>query len=415
MSSELCCFVDNYYTLSSAPIQVPSSLFQKVYFVKRQVAIKQIRLPASDGGGAVVDTNAVDVSEQELLERHPDVLRALLKDHSRTAHEVAKAKKEGRQPAKDQWNIIWGTNNYLGLGEVGFGEEDEITEEKITGANRLLVRPRAVKEKEIQRQRVRDMAEVFTPAWVCNAQNNLVDDAWFGRADAFNHEYVDENGVHRWTATEGKIVFAEEPSQKSARSWKDYVRDVRLEITCGEAPYLVSRYDSVTGMPETDLNHRIGLLDRKLRVVSENTNSSGEWLEWAQEAVKATYGYEWQGDSLLLAREAVLFTVVDYYRGKFHQELLDKSLKFFAYIISWNLWQMDGLKMVIPYSCHEETDAQMDFFAAPESRGCPACRDGLMTEHNGIKCVIRDWTKRRDQQKIVFENVFAKKQGFREV
>ena len=55
--------------------------------------------------------NEVDVSEQELLEKCPEVLRALLKDHTRTAYEVEKAKKEGRQPAKDQWNIIWGTNN----------------------------------------------------------------------------------------------------------------------------------------------------------------------------------------------------------------------------------------------------------------------------------------------------------------
>ena len=57
--------------------------------------------------------NEVDVSEQDLLERHPDVLRALLKDHTRTAYEVENAEKEGRKPAKDQWNIIWGTNAYI--------------------------------------------------------------------------------------------------------------------------------------------------------------------------------------------------------------------------------------------------------------------------------------------------------------
>ena len=356
--------------------------------------------------------NEVDVSEQELLEKCPEVLQALLKDHTRTAYEVEKAKKVGRPPAKDQWNIIWGTNNYLGLGESGFGEKDEITEEKITGENRFLVRPRAVKEKEIQRQRVRDMAEVFTPAWVCNAQNNLVDEAWFGRSDVFNHEYVDKEGVHRWTATEGKIVFDEKPSSTSKRSWKDYVRDVRLEITCGEAPYLVSRYDTVTGLPETDLNQRIGLLDRKLRVVSENTRTSGEWLKWAQEALMATYGFEWQGDNLLLAREAVLFTVIDYYREKFKRELQDKSkklqaksMKYFAYIISWNIWQMDGLKMVLPYSCHEET--QTDLFGETESSSCPACVKGVMKGHNGIKCVIRDWKKPRNSQKTVFETLIG--------
>ena len=115
--------------------------------MKRQAATKKTTLPPPDGGGAAAESNAVDVSEQELLERHPEVLRALLKDHSRTAYEVDKAKNEGRQPAKDQWNIIWGTNNYQGLGEVGFGEEDEITEEKITGKNRLLVRPRRRRQR----------------------------------------------------------------------------------------------------------------------------------------------------------------------------------------------------------------------------------------------------------------------------
>ncbi len=355
--------------------------------------------------------NEVDVSEQELLEKCPEVLRALLKDHTRTAYEVEKAKKEGRQPARDQWNIIWGTNNYLANYGEGFGEKAEITEEKITGENRWLVRPRAVKEKEIQRQRVKDMAEVFTPSWVCNAQNNLVDEAWFGRAGVFNTEFVDKEGVHRWTPTEGKIVFDEKPSRTSTRSWKDYVKDVRLEIACGEAPYLVSRYDAVTGQAETNLKQRIGLLDRKLRVVSENTQKSDEWLEWAQEALMATYGFEWQGDNLLLAREAVLFSVIDYYREKFKRKLQVKSMKDFAYIISWNIWQMDGLKMVLPYSCTDRVETQVDLFGNETTtvHRCPACAKDELKGHNGIKCVIRDWTKKRDQQKIVFEKVFAEK------
>lgn len=354
--------------------------------------------------------NEVDVSEQDLLERHPDVLRALLKDHTRTTYEVEKAKQEGRKPAKDQWNIIWGTDNYRESYGDGFGEQDEITEEKVTGKKHKLVRPRAVKEKDIQRQRVRDMAEVFTPAWVCNAQNNLVDEAWFGRAGVFNTEFVDKEDVHRWTATDGNIAFGEEPSPKSKKSWKDYIRDTRLEITCGEAPYLVSRYDSVTGQAVTDLNQRIGLLDRKLRVVSENTQKSSEWLKWAQEAVKATYGFEWQGDNLLLAREAVLFTVIDYYREKFKRKLQEKSLKYFAYIISWNLWQMDGLKMVLPYSCGKAYTNLLG-----ELEKCSACEKGLLKGHNGIRCVIRDWTKKGDAQKIVFEKVFAENRGFKEV
>lgn len=31
------------------------------------------------------------------------------------------------------------------------------------------------------------------------------------------------------------------------KDWRKYVDARRLEISCGEAPYLVSRYDTVTG------------------------------------------------------------------------------------------------------------------------------------------------------------------------
>ena len=43
--------------------------------------------------------------------------------------------------------------------------------------------------------------------------------------------------------------------------------DNRMEITCGEAPYLVSRYDTTTGEP-IPIGRRIGLLDRKLCVIN---------------------------------------------------------------------------------------------------------------------------------------------------
>ena len=104
------------------------------------------------------------------------------------------------------------------------------------------------------------MAEVFTPSWVCNAQNNLVDEAWFGRKDVFN---VEDTANHTWKANTDKIEYPK------GKTWKDYVRATRMEMTCGEAPYLVSRYDATTG-ESIPLQERIGLLDRKLRVISEN-------------------------------------------------------------------------------------------------------------------------------------------------
>ena len=102
-----------------------------------------------------------------------------------------------------------------------------------------------------------------------------------------------------------------------------------------------------------------------------------------------TYGYEWQGDSLLLAREAVFMTVIDYYRAKFGKEIPDKSVDGLAYIISWNLWQMDGLKYVIPGSCEAIFDENL--IGEKIQRECPGCKNGKQDSHIGIKAKIRDW------------------------
>ena len=298
-------------------------------------------------------TENIDINETEVLKQYPEVLEMLLKDHT------------------TQQNIYWATDSYADRGK-GYQFKDAITIDRITGDNGMIIRPRSVKSKDEQTKRSKDMAEVFTPSWVCNAQNNLIDDAWFGKQGVFNSESPD----HTWKAISGKIEYPE------GKTWKDYVRDTRLEITCGEAPYLVSRYDTVSGMP-IELTERIGLLDRKLRVVSENTETTGEFLDWCQEAYKNTYGYEWQGDNLLLAREALLFTFLDYYKAKFGEDPLLKSIQYIAYIISWNVWQMDGLKFCPP--------------------GEEPCEGDLFTPSN--LCLIRDWRKPRDKQKIYFKSL----------
>lgn len=337
-----------------------------------------------------------------MLHTHPKALETLLADRTRTSHEIGRALAEGRKPDRTQWNIVWGTDDYLAKHGEGFGKGDEIEVRKFTGVNEGVVVPRTMKAAEARKRRVKDRAEVFTPCWVCNAQNNLVDEAWFGRPGVFNVESDGGDGSHTWIPTEGRIAFSEEPSPASTRSWVDYVRDVRLEITCGEAPYLASRQDPVTGEPISDTGRRIGLLDRKLRVVTENARTEDDWLEWAEEAMKATYGFEWQGDSLLLARMSMLATVDDHHRAAFGTELDDASVNRFAYVVSWNLWQMDGLRMVLPYSCSRAGD--------DGNGGCPACARGAMTGHDGIKCVIRDWRKdsRMDMPEgcdVVFESL----------
>ena len=315
----------------------------------------------------------IDIREDDLLALSPPVLDTLLRDHT-----------TGQ-------NIFWATHDYEALG-AGYDYHDPIQPALITGERGMVIRPRVLKTKVQQTDRAKDMAEVFTPSWVCNAQNNLVDEAWFGRTNIFNTE---DAAHHTWQPTSGKIEFPD------GKTWKDYVRATRMEMACGEAPYLVSRYDPTTGEAIT-IGQRIGLLDRKLRVVSENVDESGEWLEWAQTAYKNIYGFEWQGDSLLLAREALLWTFVEYYQAKFNKAPLLKSINYIAYIISWNLWQMDGLKGVVPDSCHNGVmEKEMTLFGEQEKLvSCLGCQQDDIRKHNGQYCLIRDW--KNDKKKLRF-------------
>lgn len=165
-------------------------------------------------------------------------------------------------------NIIWATDDYGHLGG-SYYSKCAIQYHLITGNSGNIIQPRVLKSRENQIVRTKSKAEVFTPSWVCNAQNNLVDCAWFGRSDVFNIETQKS-----WVSTREKIIF---PKEKN-RTWEKYVDDKRLEITCGEAPYLVSRYDAVSGK-YIELEERIGLLDRKLRIVNENTDNEQDWLK----------------------------------------------------------------------------------------------------------------------------------------
>lgn len=223
-----------------------------------------------------------------------------------------------------------------------------------------LIVPRKDKALAVQKLRTKEKAEVFTPSWICNLQNNLADDHSI-RAGAFNST---NDGGKSWKPTRGPVF-------EDLKSAVEYITAPRLEITCGEAPYLVSRYDTVTGedIPVRDSKdrfQRIGILDRKLRVAAEVAGENLElWETLALEALKATYGYEWQGDSLLLARLNLLNSFLDYRvdfishlskkrRKKVAQAPSNELLLQVAEIICWNLWQMDGLKMVTPLSCSDD-------------------------------------------------------------
>lgn len=307
----------------------------------------------------------VDVKEDNLLFIDIEILNILLYDHS--------SKK----------NIIWATDNYRQYGN-SFSFKDEITVDKITGIYREVIKPRTKKSKKDQMIRSREKAEVFTPSWICNEQNNIVDDNWFGYPNVFNIPH--KNG---WKTNKTKINFNKD------KTWIDYVKSIRLEISCGEAPYLVSRYDSVTGEIIPTYN-RIGLLDRKFRIINENAITDEEWNEYVETAYKSIYGYEWQGDSLLIARENLLFTYTDYYYERYNKKPSLEEVKKIAEIISWNIFQMDGMKFVIPNSCKNEVKIDYTIFGTEETKiECYGCKKDNYNYHNGIYVKIMNWETNR--------------------
>ncbi len=312
----------------------------------------------------------IDILENEISEQYPDILDILLRDQT--------TKK----------NIFWATDNYKHLGE-SYNYGSQILPELITRERGNIIMPRVHKDKILQQSRSKEMAEVFTPSWLCNAQNNLADNAWFGSDSVFNKEILLNDGSKTWLTNKEKITFPED------KTWQDYVRDTRLEISCGEAPYIISRYDTTTG-EFISIENRIGILDRKLRVINENVNSTVKWLKEVETAFRSTYAFEWQGDSLLLAREAMLITFIENYTEKFEKEPSLESIKNFAHIISWNVWQMDGLKGVVPNSCTDRIYSNTDLFGNSEKEflKCKGCESQNIMLHNGIYCNIMDWEEK---------------------
>ena len=237
------------------------------------------------------------------------------------------------------------------------------------------IQPRVSKSIEEQAERTRKKAEVFTPSWVCNKMNNHCDEEWFGRKNVFNTEKGQD-----WIPSAEKIAF-EEPD-----GWKKYIDSKRLEITCGEAPYIASRYDTTTG-EIIPIHKRIGILDRKLRIVTENTQSEDEWLTWTYRAFMSVYGYEFQGDNLLIARINLLNTFSDYVQEKLKRPPTEDELKKAAGIIVWNLWQMDGITGTIPFRKPKKEDEQPSLFDFEL---------GLNDEEpEAVDCKIYDWTAKK--------------------
>ena len=245
-------------------------------------------------------------------------------------------------------HIMWATDAYSALGSR-YSRNEEITPELITGPNAFVIKTRARKELEQQSSRTRQHGEVSTPLWVCRKMCGYVDEMWDCKA-----------------------------------RWQKYVDARVLEITCGEAPFLVSRYDVETGevIPVLD---RIGLLDRKLRIVNENTQTEEDWLKWVFRAFHATYGYEFQGDNLLIARVNLLMTFEEYLWERWRRKPTLSEYGKLITVIVWNVWQMDGLHGTIPYSTAEEEFRQFNLFEFLDMVSGPD------DENKQLRCRVYNW------------------------
>lgn len=282
-------------------------------------------------------------------------------------------------------NIVWATDTYSSHGSKYKKDMQIFTDIALDVITDGTMLPRIEKSDEQKQARTRSKAEVFTPSWICNKMNNFCDEQWFLRKGVFNTENPDNT----WTVNENKIEFGERKNKK-IEEWQRYVDSKRIEITCGEAPYLFSRYDATTGKA-LEIKERIGILDRKLRIVSENTDNEKDWLKWAYRAFEACYGYEYQGDSLFFARVNMVQSFIDYYTDRCGKKPVTAIIKRIANIASWNLWQMDGLKDTVPFGVPEDEFIQLSLFEMQE-------------ENKPVYCKIKDW-----RSKVILEYRSMKK------
>lgn len=316
------------------------------------------------------------------MNSNPDILENTIRSHDELLDILLFDRT--RSTAVKKHNILWATDSY-----ASHKATDEIKIPDITGDNTYLIQPRIAKTKAEQKARTQDKAEVFTPREIVAEMNQQAD--WAGP---------------NW------------PTDKN--NWQDYVAELHLEITCGEAPFIVGRYNATSGKKVLKLGDRVGFLDRKLQTVSKYCDDKTEWLTWTKIAYQSSYGYEWQGDNLLLARENLLYTFIDYWNDKFPAELIDldkpvddahiEILKDIAEIISWNIFQMDGIKFVVPMSCKHsiEVDDVPPMLAMlgekskkTRLRVCEGCVKNDPFKHNGKYVFIMDWRK---DKKLKFVN-----------
>lgn len=185
---------------------------------------------------------------------------------------------------------------------------------EIVGPNPIRpILPRWRKAAEARAARTRKRAEVYTPSWVV-----------------------------------GKMVGAIDT--ETPMDWPEYLRATWLEVTCGEGAYITTRYEMDSGAPIPE-PERVGILDRKLRLLREHFGApvfSRGIVDLCMDALRTVYGYEYQADSLLIARINVLLTIAEHIHLLTGRPINRCEAESAIGDIAHNLWQMDGLTDCIP-------------------------------------------------------------------
>ena len=233
------------------------------------------------------------------------------------------------------------TDDYSGYGYTFDSEFDKKTINNLIKNN--AIRTRVSKSKEAQAARTVEKAEVFTPSWICEKMVNQSITTMFTHTN--NKIYSDEE----LRSVVDEIIY-ERPFTRDEYNY--FINMKWQEACCGEAPYIVSRYDTTTG-EDINIYNRIGFLDRKLQLISRFMRDKAAWLEDVKAAYKTTYSFEYQGDNLFIARCNLLLTFIDYYKDCFGEEPAEEYAEEIAEIIKRNIIQMDGMTLLKPGKTEE--------------------------------------------------------------
>ena len=284
---------------------------------------------------------------RDLSVRFADLLPLLLRDYATSTDADTPAGADGsntgvfsrNDTGVFSRNIVWATQDYE---DLGIHADQQITLD-VLNANPSLIAQRTTKARDAQAVRTKKRAEIFTPAWLVNFQNDVVDHAWSAGHEPYDDAIPD--------ASAG-IVRPLRPTlpafdDVSGKAWENYVDRRVLEVACGEAPYLTSRYDATTG-ELIALGGRVGFFDRKLAAIPISLGDEAATLNWALRALRATFGFELQGDSLLLARLNLLASFDEATSALLGRSLVADELTEAAHVIARNVWQMDGLTLKSP-------------------------------------------------------------------